>query len=266
MIGTRFRAEVKMTAEVTDEGLALHHIGVRFGGLVALDDVSLRVPPGRIVGVIGPNGAGKTTLFNVICGFVAPTSGTITWDGQPLKPRPHRLTKLGIARTLQGLGEFSGLTVLENVMAGAEHTARAGFGSTLFGLRRATRDERRLREEAREALRRTHILEYADAAPDGLPYAVRKRMALARALVARPRILLLDEPAGGLGAEEIRRLGELITGLRCAVLLVEHHMDLVMSICDEILVLDFGKPVAFGTPAEIRTDPAVTEAYLGEAA
>jgi branched-chain amino acid transport system ATP-binding protein len=255
-----------MSAQVTDDGLTLHHIGVRFGGLVALDDVSLRVPPGRTVGVIGPNGAGKTTLFNVVCGFVAPTSGTLTLDGRPLRPRPHRLTKLGIARTLQGVGQFPGLTVLENVMAGAEHTARAGFASTLLGLPRASRDDARLRDAAMDALRRCGIAEHARAAPDGLPYAVRKRVALARALVARPRILLLDEPAGGLGADEIRRLGELIAGLDCAVLLVEHHMDLVMSVCDEILVLDFGKPVAFGTPGEIRTDPAVTSAYLGEAA
>jgi branched-chain amino acid transport system ATP-binding protein len=257
---------VKVSPQAIDQGLALHHISVRFGGLVALEDVSVRVPPGRIVGVIGPNGAGKTTLFNVICGFVAPTSGTLTLDGRPLRPRPHRLTRLGIARTLQGVGQFPGLTVLENVMAGAENTARAGFGSTLLGLPRAARDERRLRDEAMAALQRCDIAAHARAAPAGLPYAVRKRVALARALVARPRILLLDEPAGGLGGEEIRRLGELITGLDCAVLLVEHHMDLVMSVCDEILVLDFGKPVAFGTPGEIRTNPAVTEAYLGEPA
>jgi branched-chain amino acid transport system ATP-binding protein len=252
--------------QATDQGLALHHIGVRFGGLVALDDVSVRVTPGRIVGVIGPNGAGKTTLFNVICGFVAPAAGTLTLDGRPLRPRPHRLTRLGIARTLQGIGQFPGLSVLENVMAGAEHTARAGFGSALLGLPRATRDERRLRDEAMAALERCGIGRHARVAPAGLPYAVRKRVALARALVARPRILLLDEPAGGLSAEEIRQLGELISGLDCAVLLVEHHMDLVMSICDEILVLDFGKPVAFGTPGEVRANPAVTEAYLGEPA
>jgi branched-chain amino acid transport system ATP-binding protein len=255
-----------MPSQQPDQGLVLHRIGVRFGGLVALEDVSLRVPPGRIVGVIGPNGAGKTTLFNVVCGFVAPTSGSLTLDGRPLRPRPHRLTRLGIARTLQGVGQFGGLTVLENVMAGAEHTARAGFASALLGLPRSERDERRLRTEALAALERCGVAEYADAAPGGLSYAVRKRVALARALVARPRLLLLDEPAGGLGADEIRQLGTLITQLECAVLLVEHHMDLVMAVCDEILVLDFGKPVAFGTPGEIRNNAAVTEAYLGEAA
>jgi branched-chain amino acid transport system ATP-binding protein len=248
------------------QGLALHRIGVRFGGLVALEDVSLRVPPGRIVGVIGPNGAGKTTLFNVVCGFVAPTTGTITLDGRPLRPRPHNLTRLGIARTLQGVGQFAGLSVLENVMAGAEHTARTGFASALFGLPRADRDERHLRDEAFAALEQCGVAEHAHAAPGGLPYAVRKRVALARALVARPRLLLLDEPAGGLGAEEIEQLGALVTSMECAVLLVEHHMDLVMAVCDDILVLDFGKPVAFGTPGEIRSNAAVGEAYLGTAA
>ena len=236
-----------MTDPAPDQGLSLQQIGVRFGGLVALDDVSLRVPPGRTVGVIGPNGAGKTTLFNVICGFVAPAAGTITLDGRPLRPRPHRLARLGIARTLQGVGLFAGLTVLENVMVGAEHAGQRPEG-------------------AWEALERCGVAPHAHALPGGLPYAVRKRVALARALVARPRLLLLDEPAGGLAADEITALAALITGLPCAVLLVEHHMDLVMSICDEILVLDFGKPIAFGTPGEIRTNEAVVEAYLGASA
>jgi branched-chain amino acid transport system ATP-binding protein len=249
-----------------DKGLALQGIGVRFGGLVALDDVSLRVAPGRTVGVIGPNGAGKTTLFNVVCGFVPPTTGRITLDGRPLRPKPHRLTRLGVARTLQGVGLFGGLSVVDNVLAGTGHAATAGFAAALFGLPRSDRDERRRRDDAMEALRRCGVAEYADASPGGLPYAVGKRVALARALVARPRLLLLDEPAGGLGAEEISELAALITGLDCSVLLVEHHMDLVMRVCDEILVLDFGKPVAFGSPAEIRADAAVTDAYLGEAA
>src|SRR3954471_1732838 len=132
--------------------LALHSIGVRFGGLVALDDVSLEVPSGGVVGVIGPNGAGKTTLFNVVCGFVRPDRGTITWQGAPLKPKPQDLNRLGIARTLQGVGLFDGLTVLENVMAGATHTAKAGFASALFGLPRSDRDERKLRAQAMERL------------------------------------------------------------------------------------------------------------------
>jgi branched-chain amino acid transport system ATP-binding protein len=255
-----------LSPSADNAGLGLTEIGVRFGGLVALDGVSLRVPPGRIVGVIGPNGAGKTTLFNVVCGFVAPTAGQLTLDGRPLRPKPHRLTRLGIARTLQGVGQFAGMTVLENVMAGTDHVARAGFAAGLFALPHADRDERRLRAAAMAALDRCGVARYAHVHPGGLPYAERKRVSLARALVAEPRLLLLDEPAGGLGAEEITELGTLIRELDCAVLLVEHHMDLVMAVCDDILVLDFGKPVAFGTPAEIRTNAAVTEAYLGEAA
>jgi branched-chain amino acid transport system ATP-binding protein len=253
-------------------GLAMHNVGVRFGGLVALDDVSLRVPADRVVGVIGPNGAGKTTLFNVICGFVPPSSGTVTLNGRPVRPRPHRLTSLGIARTLQGVGLFNGLTVLENVMAGATHSARSGFLPALFGLPRSDRDERRLRAAALAVLAELGIVEHAPALPETLPYAVRKRVALARALVAEPRLLLLDEPAGGLGGADIDELAALIRGLPrrtgnpCAVMLVEHHMDLVMSVCDEVVVLDFGRLIAAGTPEEIRADPAVTEAYLGSPA
>ncbi|MFG2052857.1 ABC transporter ATP-binding protein [Micromonospora sp. NPDC048930] len=249
--------------------LALHHVGVRFGGLVALDDVSLRVPPGRIVGVIGPNGSGKTTLFNVVCGFVAPAGGALTLDGRPFRPRPHRLTHLGIARTLQGVGLFPGLTVLENVLAGASHAARAGFASALFGLPRSDRDERRLRGQALDLLAELGVGQHAAAAPLTLPYAVRKRVALARALIARPRLLLLDEPAGGLGADDVAELGELVrtlpgrAGDPCSVMLVEHHMDLVMSVCHEIVVLDFGRVIAAGTPDQVRDDPRVTEAYLG---
>lgn len=249
--------------------LALRNVGVRFGGLVALDDVSLEVPAGRIVGVIGPNGAGKTTLFNVVCGFVAPTSGSLTLDGQPFRPRPHRLTRLGIARTLQGVGLFHGLNVLENVMAGASHAARAGFAAALFGLPKSDRDERRLRERVLDLLTELGVAQHAAAAPATLPYAVRKRVALARALIARPRLLLLDEPAGGLSAEDIAELSRLITALpsradgACSVMLVEHHMDLVMSVCHEIVVLDFGKVIAAGTPEQVRDNPLVTEAYLG---
>jgi branched-chain amino acid transport system ATP-binding protein len=235
-----------MSTEPPLTELALHDITVRFGGLTALDNVSLRVPPGRIVGVIGPNGAGKTTLFNVICGFVQPTSGSLTLDGRPWRPRPHHLTRLGIARTLQGVGQFAGMTVLENVMVGARH--------------------RHAESEALAALERCGVARYAAAYPGALPYAIRKRIELARALVAKPRILMLDEPAGGLDAEEIAWLGTLIKETGTTVLLVEHHMDLVMSVCDEILVLDFGKPIALGSPTEISENPQVTEAYLGAAA
>jgi branched-chain amino acid transport system ATP-binding protein len=244
-------------------------VGVRFGGLVALDDVSFSVQHGEVRGVIGPNGAGKTTLFNVCCGFVRPDQGTVLRHGQPVRGlRPHRLAGMGIARTLQGVGLFGGLTVRENVMIGAERHARAGFAATLFALTRSDRDERALRGRADAALAELGVDGYADRYPGSLPYPVQKRVSLARALAAEPDLLLLDEPASGLGADDMAQLGALITGLteRMSVVLVEHHMDLVMSVCDRITVLDFGKVVADGTPDEVRDDPAVIDAYLGEEA
>jgi branched-chain amino acid transport system ATP-binding protein len=261
-----------VTTVSQDEQTAVYGVsgvGVRFGGLVALDDVSFSVERGEVRGVIGPNGAGKTTLFNVCCGFVRPDTGTVLRHGQPVRDlRPHRLAGMGIARTLQGVGLFRGLTVLENVVVGAERHARSGFLSTLFALRRADRDERALRERAMRALAELGADGYADRYPGSLPYPVQKRVALARALAADPDLLLLDEPASGLGADEMAELGELIKGLtgRMSVVLVEHHMDLVMSVCDRITVLDFGKVVADGTPDEVRDDPAVIDAYLGEEA
>jgi len=251
-------------------GLAVNNVSVRFGGLTALESVSFEVTPGSVVGVIGPNGAGKTTLFNVICGFVQPTEGTITFDGTPLRPRPERLAAHGIARTLQGVGLFSHLTALENVMVGAARSRRTGFVSALFALPRSDRDERAVRESAMGWLRRLDVADVADRLPGSLPYPIQKRIALARALVGQPRLLLLDEPAGGLGAEDMVALATLIRGLPhdgaspCSVLLVEHHMDLVMSVCDFVVVLDFGRRVAIGTPDQVRSDPAVAAAYLGQ--
>jgi branched-chain amino acid transport system ATP-binding protein len=251
---------------VDADGLRVDAVTVRFGGLTALDEVSLTVSPGEVVGVIGPNGAGKTTLFNVICGFVRPDSGDVVWRERPLgNVTPHQLAGLGIARTLQGVGLFAGLTALENVMAGAERRRRAGLASALFGLPRSDRDERALRAAALETLETLGVADVAGRLPGTLPFPVQKRVALARALVGQPELILLDEPAGGLGGDDMRELGERIRALRgdMAVLLVEHHMDLVMSACDRVVVLDFGRRVAMGSPAEVRSDQRVLDAYLG---
>ena len=241
---------------------------VRFGGLTALDQVSLAVEPGEVHGVIGPNGAGKTTLFNVICGFVRPTSGTLELDGRRLsRIRPHQLAGLGVARTLQGVGLWPGLTVLENVMVGVRHKARAGVVSAILGLPRSDRAEAESRAAALEAIDRMELTEVVGRQATGLPYGIQKRVSLARALVGSPRLLLLDEPASGLSATEMSEMGDLITGLgrSMGVMLVEHHMDMVMSVCHRITVLDFGRVIASGSPAEVRDNPAVTAAYLGNA-
>ena len=178
---------------------------------------------------------------------------------------PHRLASLGIARTLQGVGLFQGLTVLENVMAGATCQARAGFWPALLGLPRSDRDERALRQRSLAALDRVGVADQAGRQPDQLAYGLRKRVALARALVTGPRVLLLDEPASGLSEAELPELGDLITGLAddASVVVVEHRMDLMMSVCQAIAVLDFGKLIAHGTPEAVQADPAVTDAYLG---
>ncbi|MGZ4166513.1 MAG: ABC transporter ATP-binding protein [Solirubrobacteraceae bacterium] len=257
------------TEEETSGKLSVSGISVSFGGITALDDVSLEVSPGEVLGIIGPNGAGKTTLFNVICGFVKANAGTMQWRGRPLSGvQPHRLASLGIARTLQGVGLFGELTVLENVMVGAQRFRRSGLAGAMLALPRSDRDEGALRERARAALARVNCDDVAGARPRQLPYAVQKRIALARALACEPDLLLLDEPAGGLDADELKALAETITSLgsSIAVMLVDHHMDLVTSVCHRMVVLDFGKVIAAGDAEAVRQDPHVVDAYLGREA
>ena len=248
--------------------LVVDQVSVGFGGLLALSEVSMSAGAHEVVGVIGPNGAGKTTLFNVICGFVHPSSGTLTYRGTVLRRHhPHDLAKLGIARTLQSVGLCAGLSVLENVMLGAQPMLRSDMVSSFLGLWRSSREERRVAAGALEVLEELGVAAHARQLPGALPYGVQKRVALARALMAEPRLLMLDEPASGLSESDMDELGTRIRGLaqRMAVLLVEHHMDLVMSVCDRLVVLNFGQVIAEGTPEAIRANPEVATAYLGDA-
>ncbi len=237
-----------------------------FGGLRALKDVYLDLQPNEIVGLIGPNGAGKTTLLNAISGLVKPESGTFALFGKEENwPKPHQLVSHGISRTLQGVGLFADLTVLENVMIGAQKFANAGLGRALLG--RTAKDEQALRDRAMLALERVYAGGLADRRADTLAYPETKRVSIARALISEPKILLLDEPAGGLGKEDIEWLGRLIKNLRrdCSIILVEHHMDVVMAVCERLYVLDFGEVIASGSAEKVRQDPAVIAAYLGTA-
>ena len=235
--------------------LSVEHLTRRFGGIVALDDVSFSVSEGQVVGLIGPNGAGKTTAFNVITRLYKPDRGRISFVGRDLLDvAPHQVVRAGIARTFQNVELFSHMTVLENVLVGG-HTTSEWF------------HEQDSRQRALEALGHVGLAELADHTASGLPFGTLKRIELARALVSRPKLLLLDEPAGGLNHEEVQELGDFVARLRdefdLTVLLVEHHMNLVMRISQTVHVLDFGRLIASGTPAEVQANQAVVEAYLG---
>jgi branched-chain amino acid transport system ATP-binding protein len=237
--------------------LSVEQVSRRFGGIVALDAVSLELEQGQIGGLIGPNGAGKTTLFNVITRLYKANEGRVLFDGRDLlRVRTHRVARLGITRTFQNVVLFDRMTVLENVLVGAHSSARPF-------------SEQRMRRTALETLDYLDLGEYADRPAAGLPFGTLKRVAIARALASKPRLLLLDEPAGGLSHEEVGELSSLIQSIRkdfdLTILLVEHHMQLVMSLCENVTVLDFGRKIAAGSPAEVQANSAVIEAYLGAA-
>jgi branched-chain amino acid transport system ATP-binding protein len=247
--------------------LSLDKITVRFGGVTALDAVSLVVQEGQICALIGPNGAGKTTAFNAISRLARPASGGIQFAGQDLlRLEAAQLSGLGIARTFQNLALWPGMTVLENVMVGAHAHGRVGFVSSVLGLR-ARSEDRELRARAYAMLDYFEISDVAHRECVGLPFGTLKRVELARALIAEPRLLLLDEPASGLTHGDVRELGEMLVRLRderdMTLLLVEHHMQFVMDISDYVVALDFGRNLVSGTPAELRDSPQLVEAYLG---
>jgi branched-chain amino acid transport system ATP-binding protein len=250
--------------------LRVQDVRVRFGGVVALDGVSFDVAPGQIVGLIGPNGAGKTTLFNCISRLYECDSGEIFFGERALRSTArHGIAALGIGRTFQNLALFASMSVLDNVMVGHHCRTRGGFFANALRLPRAAREDRAIAEKARSLIGALGLEAVAATRVADLPFGTQKRVELARALAAEPKLLLLDEPASGLNHEEVSQLGALIRDLRerfrLTVLLVEHHMGLVMSISERVVALNFGRLVAQGTPAEVREHPELVKAYLGTA-
>ena len=245
-------------------------VTVRFGGLIAVDDATLRVPEGEIVGLIGPNGAGKTTLFNAICGFTEHVRGAIELDGNDItKLAPSRRARLGIGRTFQKLELFHRMTVLDNLLVAAESAeSKLDIASDLLHLPRRPREEKRCEDIARKVMDELDLAWAADRRSADLPVGTGRMLELARALCTNPKILLLDEPSSGLDTNETRAFGQTLQRINAdhgiGILLVEHDMDLVMEVCRQIYVLDFGRMIAHGTPAEVAAEPSVRSAYLGE--
>ncbi|HBZ55537.1 MAG TPA: high-affinity branched-chain amino acid ABC transporter ATP-binding protein LivG [Syntrophobacteraceae bacterium] len=249
--------------------LEVRHLGIQFGGLRAVHDLNLTLEGGELLGLIGPNGAGKTTVFNMVCGFYQPTAGEIVFDGQPLAGlATHRVTALGIARTFQNIRLWNNLTVFQNLCIAQHHRLGYGFLDAIWHSRTYRTHEKQVHQASHELLDMLALQHCADEYPKNLPYGLQRRLEIGRALAVRPKVLLLDEPAAGMNPNEAEQLIDLIRWIRkqfqVTIWLIEHQMRVVMGLCEWIKVLDFGETIAEGTPDQVRQNPRVVQAYLGD--